>query len=397
MTSGLRIALIASSRFPIREPFAGGLEAHICHLARALADRGHEVSLFASPGSDHQISCATLQLRPLPFPDRARYDGSMPTDFMIDHHAYLTLMLQLARQQAGRFDVIHNQSLHHLPIAMAPMLTTPMLTTVHTPPIAWVESALDATGGEGNRFVAVSRHTAATWRDAAGDMDVLPNGIDIDSWPMGPGGQHLVWFGRITPEKGAHVAIGAARLAAMPLVLAGPISDPAYFAAEVAPHLGHDVHYAGHLRHDQLATLVGSSAAALVTPMWDEPYGLVVAEAMSCGTPVVAFARGGIPEVVAPQAGRLVAPGDVAAMADAIPVAITLSRYAVHQHAEQRCSAAAMVDRYVHIYRTMIGATDGPHDRLLRTSPRLRSFGAGDQHHRADAPTRDRADVSECA
>jgi glycosyltransferase involved in cell wall biosynthesis len=88
------------------------------------------------------------------------------------------------------------------------------------------------------------------------------------------------------------MAIAAARRADLPLVLAGPISDTAYFKRAIAPSLGDQVRYAGHLNHDELARLVGRSAAVLVTPIWHEPYGLVVAEAMSCGTPVVAFARG---------------------------------------------------------------------------------------------------------
>jgi glycosyltransferase involved in cell wall biosynthesis len=109
-----------------------------------------------------------------------------------------------------------------------------------------------------------------------------------------------------TPEKGPHLAIDAARRAGRPLVIAGPGSDPDYFARDVEPRLGGEVRYAGHLAHRELAHLVGASAAALVTPQWDEPYGLVVAEAMMCSRPVVALACGGIPEIVDPEGGRLV-------------------------------------------------------------------------------------------
>jgi glycosyltransferase involved in cell wall biosynthesis len=165
-------------------------------------------------------------------------------------------------------------------------VSTPVLTTVHTPPTPWLESALLVTGGAGTRLAAVSRHTANAWQHAAPEIAVVHNGVDTRRWRLGPGGADLVWFGRITPEKAPHLAIAAARAAGRPLVLAGPVSDADYFERRVGPTLGDGVHYAGHLDHDDLAHLVGSSAAALVTPDWDEPYGLVVAEAMSCGTPV---------------------------------------------------------------------------------------------------------------
>lgn len=306
--------------------------------------------------------------------------------FMAEHHAYLSLMLKLAQSGSGEFDLVHNHSLHHLPVAMAPTLTIPMLTTLHTPPTPWLESALDVTKGTGTTFAAVSRHTAAAWRHMVDDIAVVPNGIDIRRWPMGRGGPHLVWFGRITAEKGTHVAIAAARHAGMPLVLAGPVSDPKYFADKVAPQLDDEVRYAGHLDQHSLAQLVGSACAALVTPMWDEPYGLVVAEAMACGTPVVAFARGGIPELVTVQSGRLVPPGDVSAMALAIPEAVTLSRRRVREHAGRRCSSTATVNGYLAMYHDMIQSSrGGKDDRLLRAPSRFRTSGPGSQHLSTDA------------
>ena len=395
MSTPLRVALIASNRFPLRQPFAGGLEAHVWHLARALVDLGHHVSLFAASGSDANLDCAALDVQELTLSPAAQLDSSMTsTAFMADHHAYLSLMMTLADPD-GRFDVIHNHSLHHLPVAMAPMMSTPMLTTVHTPPTPWLESALQATGGVGTRFAAVSRHTAAAWHHAVPDMAVVPNGVDARHWPLGPGGRSLVWFGRITGEKAPHLAVAAARRAGLPLVLAGPVSDGDYFERFIVPCLGHEACYAGHLDHGELAALVGRSAAALVTPMWDEPYGLVVAEAMSCGTPVVAFARGGIPEIVAPHGGRLVAPGDVDALAAAIPAATALARGDVHRHALARCSADAMVSAYLRLYRDMIDdSSEKTHDRLLRPPSRSWSSAPCHQHLCSASPTGDRTDLA---
>ena len=395
MTGGLRIALIASSRFPICQPFAGGLEAHVWHLARALAKQGHTVSLFAAPGSDVDFDCSSLSVRPLHLSRAAQSDISMPAmEFMAEHHAYLALMLQLGGIDAHTFDVVHNHSLHYLPVAMASTLSTPMLTTVHTPPTPWLESAIQASNGPETRFAAVSRHTAAAWVHSSQRFTVVPNGIDARGWPLGAGGEGVVWFGRITPEKAPHLAIEAARGARRPITLAGPIADPRYYAERIQPHLGAEVHYAGHLTQRDLARLVGSAAVALVTPVWDEPYGLVVAEAMCCGTPVVAFSRGGIPELVSERSGCLVAPDDIDALAAAIPVAARLPRLQVREHAVRWCSSAAMVEAYLSLYRQMISArNDDSDDRLLHPPPRLRTSGTSRQHQRTVATTCHSADL----
>ncbi|WP_261949374.1 glycosyltransferase [Rhodococcus sp. T9N] len=350
----LRVALIASSRHPVGEPFPGGLEAHVWQLTRALKRDGHDVTLFAGPGSDPDLACGVIDVRPAPTSSAAREDISMPPErFMNEHHAYLDLMLRLSGELAGRFDLVHNHSLHYLPVAMAPMLPTPLLTTLHTPPTPWLESAMAASGQRG-RFAAVSQHTANSWEHATGPLTVVHNGVDTECWSPGSGGDRLIWFGRIVPEKGAHQAIAAARIARMPLVLAGPISDHRYFSEMIEPHLDDTVRYLGHLPTSELSSAVGSSVAALVTPLWDEPYGLVVAEALACGTPVVAFEKGGIPEILTPACGRLVSAGDVEAMATAIVETIGLSRSDVRAHAVMHCSHRRMVDRYVELYRELV-------------------------------------------
>lgn len=387
MTAPLSIAIVAPSRFPIRPPFAGGLEAHVWHLTRELAERGHRVSLFAAEGSAVAPDCPQVSVHPLQRSVFARTRRPLPgAVFESDYRAYLRLMLELAGRRAHDFDVIHNHSLHQLPIAMAPRLSTPMLTTFHTPPFTWLESAIGATRGKGSAFAAVSRHTATAWGRVLNRVLVVPNGVDVSRWPAGRGGRYLVWSGRITQEKGTHLAIEAARRAGMPLRLAGPIGSAEYFREHIAPQLGDSTIYEGHLDQAELAVLVGGAAAALVTPLWDEPYGLVVAEALACGTPVVAFARGGIPEVVDTRSGRLVRPRDVAAMAAAIPEAIRLSRQDVRAHAMAACSAQTMVTRYLSIYRDLIEEQDSAvDDRLLRAPSGPRASRQSIEHLRTPA------------
>ncbi|MCS5735218.1 glycosyltransferase [Herbiconiux daphne] len=344
----LRICLIASSRFPVAEPFAGGLEAHTHALAHALRARGHQVTLFAAPGSDPRLAVDTLDVDPFESSDTARADvGASPAEWMQEHHAYLGLMLELARTGASRFDVVHNNSLHHLPVAMSATLGVPMVTTLHTPPTPWLESAMQLTPSA--RFVAVSDFTARQWSETTRARVIL-NGVDTERWSPGPGGPGAVWIGRVVPEKGAHLAIEAARIAGMPLDLAGPVHDLDYFERRIRPRLDSRIRYLGHLSTRELVQHVGRAAVTAVTPLWDEPYGLVAAESMACGTPVAAFERGALGEIVSPSSGRLATPGDPDSLARALVAAAALPRAGVRRHAEEHCSLDAMVDRYELLY-----------------------------------------------
>ncbi len=365
----LRIALVGTSRFPIRQPFAGGLEAHVWELAASLRARGHDVALFAAEGSDDVEAEYAFPAGGWDASRLARGDASMPTrGFLSDHHAYLRLMMALAGPLGARFDVVHNHALHHLPVAMAPMVGLPMVTTLHTPPTPWLESAIEIGAGEGTAFACVSAHTAAQWQRALPHRpEVVPNGVDLLRWPMGPGGGDLLWSGRLVPEKAPPLAIVAARRAGRRVRRAGPASDPAYFTEVISPQLGSDVRYLGHLGQADLAGAVGEASAVLVTPMWDEPFGLVVAEALACGTPVAAFARGGIPEVLStPDLGVLIEPGDVEALAAAIPAVEALDRTAVRRHAVAHLSHEQMVDRYDAIYRSIAGPVTQVADPVSR-------------------------------
>lgn len=357
----MRIRLIAHHVAPVRPPFGGGVESFTWYLGRWLARRGHRVVAHAPEGS----SIPGVEMRPLDLElrlsDAARCDVDMPpTDFMAAHHAYQRLMLEL-RADPDPCDVVHSNTLHYMPLLMAPMLDVPMLTTLHTPPTPWLESALRSLGPVGGPALnAVSPATRAAWDEVVPDLPVVRNGVDPGSWPAGPGGTGAVWSGRIVPEKAPHLAIDACRLAGRPLVLAGPIIDRAYWEAEVAPRIGGDVRYAGHLGHDDLARELGSAGVALMTPAWDEPFGLAAAEAMACGTPVAAFARGGLPDLVGREGGRLARAGDVRDLARAIDAAAGLDRRTVRAHALRTAGIDAMGEAYERRYAALSGAVARP-------------------------------------
>lgn len=366
----MHVVVVAHTRFPVRQPFAGGLESVSWHLARGLSARGHKVTVFAARGSDVIPGVEHLWPDELPLSDTARTDVSMPEEgWLRRHHAYLRVMLDLARRDD--IDLVHSHALHHLPAAMAPTLKVPTLLTLHTPPTPWLESAIRiaraADGGAPLHAAAVSGHTAAAWRHVV-DATVVRNGVDTSVWRPGPGGGPLVWSGRIVPEKAPHLAVRIARAAGMPLVLAGPVSDAAYEREVLRPLLDDSITYAGHLSDAELADLVGRSSAALVTPVWDEPFGLVAAEALACGTPVLGLRRGGLAEVVGPDAGRLVDPTGtedevVARAVAALPEVLELSRAACRARAEDQLSTDRMVDDYLRLYDRITQGAPAPRRR----------------------------------
>lgn len=343
----MRIAIIAHLKHAIREPFTGGLEKHTAILARGLTRRGHDVTLFASTRSDPatklEAICDETTLL------EAGVEEASDPAFFLEHHAYLRLMLDLRHRS---FDVIHNNSLHYLPISMADAIRTPMLTTLHTPPFCWLESGVRL-GPPVMRYAAVSNATARMWSSIAPRIEVVPNGIDLSGITLNTSSdrdQYLVWCGRIVPEKGLELAIATALQVGLPLWIAGPVSDSAYYDAVIRPLLSDRAVHVGHLQQESLAALVGGAKVALVTPRWEEPYGLVVAEALASGTPVAAFRRGGVTEILDATCGALAEPDDVEDLARAVRRAMTLDRAACRRRAEQVCNAERMLDGYEAIY-----------------------------------------------
>ncbi|MCE4226626.1 glycosyltransferase family 4 protein [Methylobacterium sp. C25] len=350
----MKIALLAHLKYPIAQPFAGGLEMQTHLLVRGLRERGHDVALFASQGSD-----AALEPWTVCAPTGEAFDDPVRA-LEVDAIEFATYSNILEAVGTGDFDLVHNNSLHDLPFRAVRHLGIPMLTVLHTPPFPSLVAGVEAAGAD-MTYAVVSQTLAASWQPHVSDAYVIGNGIDLSTFRFeveAARPSYAFWSGRIVPEKGLHLAIDAARLEGLPLVFAGPRTDVAYWAAEIAPRLGPDLTDLGHLPHDELARYLGRACIALVTPRWEEPFGLVVAEAVACGTPVAAFARGALPDLVTPSCGRCAHADDVEDLARAIREARRLDRYSCRAYGEAHFDAGTMIDAYEALYRTVLAASD---------------------------------------
>jgi glycosyltransferase involved in cell wall biosynthesis len=335
----MKIAVLGHRSFPISEPFAGGLERFIYSLIKGLQRKGCDVTLFAHPDSDPSLNTASTSFIDTSF---------CTTSDEKSHEAFLSIMDYL---DYNDFDIVHNNSLNYFPIVLSDTISTPLVTTLHAPPFPLLYSAVKHRIRRGN-YISISKFNAESWGLNNGLSQIIYNGVDTDAFSFTDknSSDFAVWTGRIIPCKGTHLAIEAAKKANINLVIAGPICDSEYFENEVKPHLNQGIQYAGHLGKGKLISLIQNASVSLCTPTWSEPFGLVVIESLSCGTPVVAFNRGAIAEIIDENTGILVTPDDTDAMAVAIKQTKYISRYACRERVLNHFNIDAMLSNYLQVF-----------------------------------------------
>ena len=305
-------------------------------LADGLAQRGIDVTLFATLDS---ITLARLDgICERPYEEEGEIDGRVWEALHVAH----------ALSRSAEFDLIHNH-LDWLPLAFSELAKAPMVTTIH--------------GFSSRRILPAylrseSAYVSISDADRAPELEYVAtvhHGVDTTALPFSPtAGDALVCFGRIHPDKGTAQAIEIARCAERPLVLCGPVQDERYFAEEVEPHVDGDrVRYLGSVGRQERAEVLGS-ASCLVHPIaFAEPFGLSVVESMLCGTPVVAYARGSMPELVEDGVTGVLTDGIDSAVAG-VKRAVGFDRGACHDAAERRFSVDRMVDDYLDVYARVL-------------------------------------------
>ncbi|MBD2410559.1 glycosyl transferase [Nostoc calcicola FACHB-389] len=341
----MRIAQVAPLLERVPPPAYGGIELVVGLLTDELVRRGHEVTLFASGDS---ISLAKLISV---HPHALRLDRTIK-----DYGVYEMLELASVYQRAGEFDIIHSH-MGYAALPYANLVATPTVHTLHG--IFTSDNEKMFTFGKKQPYISISDAQREP-RLGLNYVATVYNGIDVNNYefhaqPENP--PYLAFLGRISPEKGVHLAIEIAKQSGWCLKIAGKLDvvDVEYFETEIKPQIdGEQIQYLGEANHAEKNALMGGAVATLFPITWREPFGLVMVESMASGTPVIAIKLGSTQEVISHgRTGFLC--NNIQECISAIDRVTELDRYACRQHVENHFSIEQMVDSYEAVYEQVTG------------------------------------------
>ncbi len=351
----MRIAQVAPLWERVPPPGYGGTELVVGLLTDELVRRGHEVTLFASGDS------LTLAKLKSVHPRALRLDSTVK-----EYGIYEMLQLACVYEQAEEFDIIHS----HMGCSALPytnLVNTPTITTLHG--VFTPDNEKMFLHAKSQPYVSISDAQREP-RLGLNYVATIYNGIDVSSHKFYPQPQeppYLAFLGRISPEKGTHIAIQIAKQAGWRLKMAGKVDvvDKEYFEREVKPFIdGKQIEYLGEANHVQKNALMGGAVATLFTITWREPFGLVMVESMAAGTPVIAMNYGSVPEVIAHEKTGFIC-NSVEECVNAIDKVTKLDRYACREHVEKYFSVQKMVDGYEAVYRQIVAERLAQNGKLM--------------------------------
>ena len=339
----MHIALTSDPELPVPPRLYGGIERVIAMLVSELHNRGHRVTLFAHPQS-------TVAAELVPWPGRS---SSSRSDTLRNGH---TLWREVRRRQV---DVLHSFSRIAYLLPLLP-LPVPKLMSYQRPVTRRTVQMGNALSLGSLEFSAISQWMMKPVGDL-GRWHLVPNGVPLAIFPFeaDPGSEApLMFLGRVEAIKGPHLAIEVARRTGLPLVIAGniPLEHQAWFNSTIAPELDAQIRYVGPVDDARKAVLLGQARALLMPILWDEPFGIVMAEALACGTPVLGLRRGAVPEVVEDGVSGFVV-DDLDQLVAAVYSLPQLDRLACRSRVEQHYSETAVAEGYLAVYRDLLCRT----------------------------------------
>ncbi len=340
----MRIAVLSPVAWRTPPLHYGPWESVVSLLTEELIRMGVDVTLFAT--GDSQTSGKLVAVCPRPYSE----------DHSVDPKVAECLHISEVFERCADYDLIHNH-FDFLPLTYSGLVKTPLLTTIHgfsSPKIMPVYKKYNARG----YYVAISES------DKSPELNYIAtihHGIDLAQFPFSEAdGNYLLFFGRIHPDKGVFEAIQVAQRVGIKLVIAGIVQDQDYFATKVEPHIdGVTVEYLGSIGPDRRADVLGGALALLHLISFDEPFGLSLIESMACGTPVIAFDRGSMPELIRPGITGYIVESIESAI-DAVAAIKEIDRSECRTDVEQRFTSTRMARDYVRIYEEIL--TGEAHD-----------------------------------
>ena len=332
----MRIAVIAPPWTPVPPPLYGGIELVVDRLAVGFQKAGHEVLLFTTGES----TCPVPRAWTLKEAEHQRIGMVVPE---LRH-------IMAAYDAVQEYDIVHDHSVMG-PVYAQQFPDLPVVTTVHGP---FNEELTDLYGRIAARvpLIAIS-HAQSKPVPQIPIARVIHHGLDADAFPVGAGeGGYFLFLGRMSPDKGAHRATEICYKAGVPLLMAAKMREPwehEYFDANVRPYLNDQIRYLGEVAHEEKLELLANARGLIFPIRWNEPFGMVMIEAMACGTPVLAFPEGAAPEVVDDgKTGFLCA--DEAEMIDAVRRVDQINRADCRAAVEGYFSADRMVAEHVELF-----------------------------------------------
>jgi glycosyltransferase involved in cell wall biosynthesis len=372
----LNIALVAPLVSPIAQPFIGGAQAFIHDYSIELARRGHKVTLFAAVGTkiepplpeDAEVAARVIYREvPVKPGELAPADFNAPggfreTDdnFFRQAALFQEIFLEI-NHSSSNFDIAHCMAYDWPVFAFSPLSKVPAVHTMHIGAIdPRINDQLRQTYQlKGRAYATTVSQACASTYDSFCPLDrVIYNAVDTRTIPFSEKSEgYLLFAGRMTPEKGPDLAIEIARRAGKKLLLAGGIYDREFYESKIAPQLVQDknLEYLGQLRRAELFELMRQAEGVLFTSRWEEPFGLVLAESLAAGTPVLSWQRGAAPEIIEEsRTGFLLPFADVAGAAEAVTRLPELSRADCRRSIEERFSWDKIVSEYEDYYRSVL-------------------------------------------
>ncbi|MDP9493827.1 MAG: glycosyltransferase family 4 protein [Actinomycetota bacterium] len=336
----LRVAVLAPISWRVPPRHYGPWEQFVSLLTEGLVRRGVDVTLFATADSVTE----------------AQLVGTVPTGYSedpsLDPKVCEGLHISAVFERAAEFDLIHN-SFDFMPLTYSGLVDTPVLTTIHGFSSGRIVPVYQKYNDRGY-YVAISesdRHPSLDY------VATIHHGIEMDDFELHPHpGDYLLFFGRIHPEKGTAEAIDVSAAAGLPLVIAGIIQDQDYFDRLVGPRVdGERVTYMGPVGPEIRGGLLGGARALLHLISFEEPFGFSVVEAMATGTPVIAYPRGSMPEIIRHGEGGFLVQS-VEEAVTAVEASESIDRAGIRASVETRFEAGRMVDEYVALYHQVMEA-----------------------------------------